>query len=913
MKRLLQLFLLLTFALPALAQPGADVVDASGRLQRALDRIAYDVTGTTPVINMRRPMTRLTLTGNTTLTIQNYNPGANTMRTSILIVEGNGTHTLTWPSSNPVCNGINGTITPGNTVTLYLLEWTGTKFVVTARGTGGGGGGGVPDDGSVTDIKVSGSAAITPTKIGNGNVDATELSYLNGVTSAVQTQMDARLLKAGDTMTGPLAINGGTITANAPLLDLSQGWNNSGVTFQGVKLNFTDTASAASSLMLDLQVGGVSKVSFRKDGVGAFGTAQIGPGFISFASDAYIGRSGGADYYFTALNGILRAPGFMEMAIDSNNSETTAYFRGFKNNSGFSTGETLWQFFESGEYRFQNGTGAALLKVISTFTDASNGSWLGLDAQGASGRLRIGSEYNGTGTPLPLDFRSGYATSATLATNGVFSFNAVYHTNSVDSASESLSGTTPSADWATKGIKIITLSGNTTFSFANTPSGNGFVRYLEIKVLGNGSHTIAFPGTVDWETPQIGTPPASNWTRYLFEYRDGTVFGMASDGGALDADLTAIGNLTGNGIAARTADNTWALITDSAGLAARLSDESGTGPAVFANNATLTTPTISGAISFPDGTRQTFNPNGTAAGLNVGAHTADPSSPTDGDLWYNSTANALKARINGANVSLSGGGGSSPTTTRGDMIRRGASADERLPLGGLGLPVISDGTDSVFLSPANHVVIREEFIGANGAGDHAWNASGNVLSGQASAFEFAGRPGLASVYGTSANHGAIHLGLTSVLLGGGAVTLEWWVYLPDISNATDEYTARFGLGDALNADHTDGVYFEYDRTASTNWRIVTAANGTRTKTNTATAVAEDTWVKLRIVVNAGATSVAYFINGTEVSGSPLTSNIPSSTGQYCGPNMQIIKTAGSNTRYAVADWFSLFMAITSAR
>ena len=59
-----------------------------------------------------------------------------------------------------------------------------------------------------------------------------------------------------------------------------------------------------------------------------------------------------------------------------------------------------------------------------------------------------------------------------------------------------------------------------------------------------------------------------------------------------------------------------------------------------------------------DGIKQTFNPNGTNAGVNVGSHAGDPSSPANGDLWYDSTANELTARINGANVALGAGGAS---------------------------------------------------------------------------------------------------------------------------------------------------------------------------------------------------------------------------------------------------------------
>src|SRR5688500_118082 len=64
-----------------------------------------------------------------------------------------------------------------------------------------------------------------------------------------------------------------------------------------------------------------------------------------------------------------------------------------------------------------------------------------------------------------------------------------------------------------------------------------------------------------------------------------------------------------------------------------------------------------GALTFPDNVRQTFNPGATNAGLNVGSIARDPSAPSDGDLWYDSTANELTGRINGANVALGAGGG----------------------------------------------------------------------------------------------------------------------------------------------------------------------------------------------------------------------------------------------------------------
>lgn len=79
-------------------------------------------------------------------------------------------------------------------------------------------------------------------------------------------------------------------------------------------------------------------------------------------------------------------------------------------------------------------------------------------------------------------------------------------------------------------------------------------------------------------------------------------------------------------------------------------------------NKTLTTPTIDGSIVFPDNVRQTFNPGASAAGINVGAHAGDPSTPSNGDLWYDSVSNELTARINGSNVALSAGSGGTVTS-----------------------------------------------------------------------------------------------------------------------------------------------------------------------------------------------------------------------------------------------------------
>lgn len=68
-----------------------------------------------------------------------------------------------------------------------------------------------------------------------------------------------------------LALATGTITTSQPKT-LTQTWNAGGVTFTAMQVNVTDTASAAASLLADLQVGGVSQWKSTKGGA----TTQLG-------------------------------------------------------------------------------------------------------------------------------------------------------------------------------------------------------------------------------------------------------------------------------------------------------------------------------------------------------------------------------------------------------------------------------------------------------------------------------------------------------------------------------------------------------------------------------------------------------------------------------------------------------------
>lgn len=98
------------------------------------------------------------------------------------------------------------------------------------------------------------------------------------------------------TLLGSTSLTGATITASAPVLDLSQTWNNGATTFTAIKMNVTDTASNAASLLMDLQVGGTSVAHFTKNGILRVGNASKS-GVIHSPNDVSLRSGTGGDGY----------------------------------------------------------------------------------------------------------------------------------------------------------------------------------------------------------------------------------------------------------------------------------------------------------------------------------------------------------------------------------------------------------------------------------------------------------------------------------------------------------------------------------------------------------------------------------------------------------------------------------------
>jgi hypothetical protein len=204
-------------------------------------------------------------------------------------------------------------------------------------------------------------------------------------------------------ITGATGTNGETVTTSKPRVDLTQTWNNVDTTFTGVKFNVTDTASAAGSLLLDLQSGGVSRCSVRKDGFLTTSNGFDTPGNILsriqpdntgvWISSSNIVLSSAVRLRWTggiissAFDPSIYRTGPSQIGIEGSLLLTS--FLQFPNS-------TVLNSDGSHQLAQRNGVNAQTFRLYGTFTDASN-----------SRRLALGMTTGGVATIKPEGLGTG--------------------------------------------------------------------------------------------------------------------------------------------------------------------------------------------------------------------------------------------------------------------------------------------------------------------------------------------------------------------------------------------------------------------------------------------------------------------------------------------------------------------------
>ena len=193
----------------------------------------------------------------------------------------------------------------------------------------------------------------------------------------------------------------GTLTADAPALDLTQTWNNSGVTFTGLKFNAVSTDSASGSLLMDLQVGGTSQFKVTKSGAftfGSFGVAGLN----------------GMQYSGGALTLSRQASGTTTVTLDAESNSITTGTLITSNGALNFTSDLLLRRDAANTLAQRNGTNAQTFRIYNT-TDAGIANYERGFLKWDSNVLKIGTEKAGTGTARALEFQTDGTTRFTIS------------------------------------------------------------------------------------------------------------------------------------------------------------------------------------------------------------------------------------------------------------------------------------------------------------------------------------------------------------------------------------------------------------------------------------------------------------------------------------------------------------------
>jgi hypothetical protein len=204
-----------------------------------------------------------------------------------------------------------------------------------------------------------------------------------------------------------LTANNGTLTASAPVLSLSQTWNNAAVTFTGANIDITNTASATGSRFLDCMVGGASAIRLARIGsnpYALFGTADTGIGAISTSQASIIANGGVALVVNSGGNGVY-------VRSDS------AYAWASGTNLVGATTDLILRRDAANTLALQNAANAQTFRIYNTFTDANNHERGFL--RWSSNVFQIGTEKgSGGGTARDLDFQSDGSTRMRIPVSG---------------------------------------------------------------------------------------------------------------------------------------------------------------------------------------------------------------------------------------------------------------------------------------------------------------------------------------------------------------------------------------------------------------------------------------------------------------------------------------------------------------
>jgi hypothetical protein len=184
-----------------------------------------------------------------------------------------------------------------------------------------------------------------------------------------------------------------------PILDIAGTWNTTGAA-NGIRLNVTDTASAAGALLMDLRVGGGGIFSVRKDGLVILNAAGTGSVISGNTSTFGTIQFGGQSFGSAGLASIRDAGIFTVRNTGSYNWVSS-------DNAGVGTIDASIHRDAADTLAQRRGVNAQAFRIYNTFTDASN--YERVSFGWSTNIFTIGRESAGTGITRNIRIVGGNA------------------------------------------------------------------------------------------------------------------------------------------------------------------------------------------------------------------------------------------------------------------------------------------------------------------------------------------------------------------------------------------------------------------------------------------------------------------------------------------------------------------------